>query len=313
MTTQPTALEVETVPFSRVLVPYDGSAQSQTALAYGIALAHRGAVLDIVNVVNDSPVYAESSTSVVMFDPTPLIDALDKQADVVVGDAEARCREAGVEAQTHVLHDFSVSGIDRVAEDNHDDLIVLGTHGRSGLPRTFLGSTTEGVLRSSRTAVLSVHADMAPPARLFSKILVAIDDSEPSDAAVALAARIARTTGASAVIYSSLDVSDVLEKAGSFGYDPVPLLDELRDSAEHVVDRAVTHGGFPMGTAVPSVVKSEPAKGIIEEAVRAGADLIVMGSHGRRGLQRLFLGSVAEHVVRHSPVPVLVVRVPPAL
>ena len=308
MTNQPSPPEVEAVPFARVLVPYDGSSQSETALGYGISLAQRGAALDIVHVVDETPVLTETSTTVIVFDPTPLIEALDAQGRALVDAARKRCRDAGVDPHTRVIHDYPVAGIDAAAEENHDTLIVLGTHGRGGLPRAFLGSTTEGVLRSSKIPVLAVHAEMAPPDRLFAKILVATDDSDPADAAVALAARIVRASGATAVVCCSYDRNDILEKAGTYGYDPMPFLDGMRENAQDVVDRAVARAGFPAGSAVPSVVAAEPSHGIIAEAVRAGADLIVIGSHGRRGLRRLFLGSVAEHVVRHSPVPILVVR-----
>lgn len=302
-------LDVPAVPFARVLVPYDGSAQAETALTFGIALAQRGAVLDVLNVVDETPVLAESATTVVAFDPMPLIEALDLQGRALVDAAQARARAAGVEAHATLLHELPVAGIVKVAEENGDRLIVLGTHARSGLPRTFLGSTTEGVLRSSSTPVLAVHSDMAPPAeRLFAKILVAVDDSDPADAAVALAARLVHAPGASAVVCSAFDADDVFGKAATYGYDPTPFLETMRAHAQDVVDRALVHGGFPARTATASVVEDEPSHGIVAEAARVGADLIVIGSHGRRGLRRLFLGSVAEHVVRHSPVPVLVVR-----
>ena len=308
MTTHAGSPQVEPVPFARVLVPYDGSEQSEAALGFGIALAKRGAGLDIVHVVDETPVLTESSTTVVVFDPTPLIDALDEQGRTIAGAAATRAREAGVEARTRIVHDFPVAGIVKAADDAHDALIVLGTHGRSGLPRTFLGSTTEVVLRSTSTPVLAVHATMTPPERLFSSLLVAVDDSDPADAAVKLAAALARSTNAKVTLCSAVDVEDVLEKAGTYGYDPNPFLDGMRDSAKDVVARGLAHGGFPAGTASSAIIDDEPARGIIAEAERRGADCIVIGSHGRRGLGRLFLGSVAENVLRHSPIPVLVVR-----
>ncbi len=311
MTTHAGSPQVEAVPFARVLVPYDGSEQSEAALEFGIALAKRGAGLDIVHVVDETPVLTESSTTVAVFDPTPLIDALDDEGRTIATAAATRAREAGVEARTRVVHDFPVAGIVGAADEAHDALIVLGTHGRSGLPRTFLGSTTEVVLRSTSTPVLAVHAGMKPPDRLFSTLLIAVDDSDPADAAVRLASAIARATGGKAVLCSAIDIEDVLEKAGTYGYDPTPFLDGMRDSAKDVIGRAITHGGFAAGTAEPAIIEAEPAKGIIAEAEWRGADCIVIGSHGRRGLGRLFLGSVAENVLRHSPIPVLVVRSAP--
>lgn len=302
------APQVEPVPFARVLVPYDGSEQSEAALAFGIALAKRGAGLDIVHVVDETPVLTESSTTVVVFDPTPLIDALDDEGRAIANAAAARAREAGVEARTRIMHDFPVEGIVKAADDAHDALIVLGTHGRSGLPRTFLGSTTEVVLRSTTTPVLAVHAEMKVPDRLFTSLVVAVDDSDPADAAVHVAADLARRTGAKAVLCSVVDVEDILEKAGTYAYDPTPFLDGMRDGAKDTLDRALAHGNFAAGTATTTIVEDHPAEGVIAEAERRKADCIVIGSHGRRGLRRLFLGSVAENVLRHSPVPVLIVR-----
>jgi nucleotide-binding universal stress UspA family protein len=301
------------VPFSRILVPYDGSEQAETALTYGIALAQHGAALDLLNVVDETPVLTEASTSVVTFDPAPLIDALDAEGHTVLAAAEARCRAAGIDVYPTLLHEMTVAGIVDVAEKNGDQVIVLGTHGREGLQRTFLGSTTEAVLRSTHIPVLAVHADTpAPSPQLFSKILVGVDDSDPSDAAVALAALLVRALGASAVICSAFDEDDVLAKAGTYGYDPQPLLETMRSHALEIVERAIERGGFPPGTATPTVVNEDPTNAIIDAARDVGADVVVVGSHGRRGLRRLFLGSVAEHVVRHSRLPVLVVRAPGA-
>jgi nucleotide-binding universal stress UspA family protein len=149
--------------FTRILVPYDGSEQSEAALGYGIALAQAGAALDVLHVVDDVPVMSESSiVSPVVFDPQPLVDALDAEARAVLETALARCRAAGIEAQTQLLHELHVDGILKAARENGDDLIVFGTHGRTGLARTFLGSTTESVIRAAHIPVLVVHAGMTP-------------------------------------------------------------------------------------------------------------------------------------------------------
>ena len=199
------------------------------------------------------------------------------------------------------------------AEKNHDQLIVIGTHARSGVPRAFLGSTTEGVLRSGTTPVLAVRAGMSatPDTALLRKLLVAVDDSDPADAAVALAAKLSHTLGSTCVLCSVFDSRETYDKALTYGYDPSTFLHELRAQAQKAVEGARTRGAFAPGTTSEAIVEDEPAAGIIAAAERNGADAIVMGSHGRRGLRRLFLGSVAEAVVRRSPIPVLVVRSAP--
>lgn len=299
---------VDVCMFTRILVPCDGSEASNAALGVGIAFAGAGATLDLVNIVDEVSVLSQSATAVAV-DPTPLIEALETEGRVLLDDAEKRCRTAGVDAHTTLLRESPVAGIVATAEQNHDELIVLGTHGRTGLSRAFMGSTTEGVLRSTSTPVLTVHGDAVPPSDgHFRKILVAVDDSDPSDAAVALAANLVRTPRTVCVVCSVFDAGEAYGTAETYGYDPAKILEELRGHAQEAIDRAIAHGGFAAGTASGAIVEDKPAAGIVAEAVRQGADAIVIGSHGRRGLRRLFLGSVAEHVVRHSPVPVLVAR-----
>ena len=271
-----------------------------------------GAGLDVAHVVDETPVITQTANAVGAYavDPSAILAGLDAQGRAILDAAQQRCREAGVEAAVRLVHDVTVAGIVAAAEQNGDELIVLGTHARSGLPRAFLGSTTEGVLRVAKHPVLAVRSGMpAPPSEgLFRKVLVAVDDSDPADAAVALAARLSQTLRSACVLCSVFDPSDAYDKAGTYGYDPTPLVDELRAHAQLVVDRARARGGFADGTASVAVVEDEPTQGIIAEAARVRADAIVIGSHGRRGLRRLVLGSVAEHVVRGSSVPVVVVR-----
>ena len=295
--------------FARVLVPYDGSEPARKALIVGIALARAERSLDIVTIVDELAVISESGSVGAAFDPTPIIDALESEGRTSLAEAAALARAAGVEAHTHLLTASPVSGIVKAAERNNDDLIVLGTHGRTGLQRAFLGSTTEGVLRSTSIPVITVHADVRPPAEgRFRTVFVAVDDSDPSDAAVMLAAELTRTNNAKCLVCHVFDAGDAYETAGLYGYEPSEILTRLRRQALATVDRAIEHGGFPPGAARGIVVDDQADRGIVGEATRQGADIIVVGSHGRRGLRRLFLGSIAEHVVRHSPVPVLVVR-----
>jgi nucleotide-binding universal stress UspA family protein len=298
-----------TTPFTRILLPYDGSEPATAAMSYAIALARAGAALDLVYVVDERPLISSAAAGVSAYDPTPLLEALDAQGDALLNEAQRRCHDAGVQSSSTIVHELPISGIVRTAERNDDRLIVIGTHARSGVPRAFLGSTTEGVLRSGSLPVLTVRTAMtAPAAPLFRKVLVAVDGSDPADAVVALAAGLSRTNGTACVLCSVFDARKTYDKAMIYGYDPSPFIHELRTHAHAVVERARTGGGFAAGTTTDAVVEDEPAAGIIAAAERGGADAVVIGSHGRRGLHRLFLGSVAEAVVRRSPVPVLVVR-----
>ena len=275
-------------PFRRILVAYDGSEPAERALAFGMALGRAGTALDIVHVVDAT---------------------LERQGRALLDAARERAAAAGIEVTTSLVNRRPIPAIADAAKANGDELVILGTHARSDVPHTFLGSTTEGVLRSGTFPVLVVTAAMTPPSGLlFRDVLVAVDESDAADKAVTLAAGLSRTVGARCVLCNVADTRNLYAKALTYGYDPAEFVDQMRAHGRDVVERAREQAGFAADMADVTVVEDEPAPGIIAEAERSGAAAIVIGSHGRRGLQRFFLGSIAEHVVRHSPIPVVVVR-----
>jgi nucleotide-binding universal stress UspA family protein len=131
----------------------------------------------------------------------------------------------------------------------------------------------------------------APEKRCFERIVAGIDESEPSSAAIQAILNFPAEDRQQVVFYSI---------AG-------PGEDEA-DQAHRVIGKAVSLANARGISAKGRVIGGHPGEALIAAAQQQGADLIVVGSHGRQGLQRLFLGSVAENVVRNSPLPVLVVR-----
>lgn len=141
---------------------------------------------------------------------------------------------------------------------------------------------------------------------MYSRILVPTDGSTTGESAIEYAIELASTHGATIrTIY--------VVNAASYGGVPVEtawdgLGDVLRDEGHAAVERVATlaDGRVPVETVVR---EGSPSRAIVEEADRAECDLVVMGTHGRGGIDRLLLGSVTERVVRSSAVPVLTVRV----
>ncbi len=296
-------------PFKRVLVPYDGSPPAALALEYALRLGRQGAALTVLTAVNQVPVIAQSSTSVTAFDPTPLLDALDEQGRDLLAAAQQKCRDAILEPSIELSHEPPVPAILDAIREHSCDLVVMGTHARQGLQHMFIGSTTEGVLRLSEVPVLTVREETrADSERPFHRALIAVDDSDPADAAVRLALEFATAFGTELVLCNVIDTRDLYAKAATYGYDPEPLLDELRAHARSIAENCAKHAGSSTTPHDVTLVEGEPAAAIAQAASDQRADLILIGSHGRRGLRRLFLGSVAEHVVRVAHVPVLVVR-----
>jgi nucleotide-binding universal stress UspA family protein len=295
-------------PFSHLLVPYDGSEPARAALRLAIGVARQGAAISVVTIVDETPLMAQSTTTMVVFDPTPLMDALDAEGEALLQDAAAQCGTASIVPSLSTRHDRPVAGIISAADVGPCDLIIMGTHARRGVARTFLGSTTEGVLRASRIPVLTVRSADRLTDAPFTTALLAIDDSEPADAAAALTARLARLSGATVIACNAIDSGRVLETsvALSYGYQAANVAEELRREAVSIVNGALTRAGVPENTAV-LIVDGDAAHAIIAAADDRRATLIVVGTHGRRGPRRFALGSVAESIVRASDIPVLVV------
>ena len=193
------------------------------------------------------------------------------------------------------------------AEDS--DLIIVGTRGRTGLAHVLLGSTAERVIRTAPCPVLAVRMDQssAPRQLVLDRLLVPIDGSDCSLDALEYAAVVARLAKA------SIDLIHVLEPVG-YGLDFT--FDNAQERAltkERVTKQlselcaALSASGL---TVKVHVVGGLPVDSILTQAERLSSNVIVMGTHGRRGLSHVLAGSVTEAVLRRSQWPVLTVRSP---
>lgn len=197
-------------------------------------------------------------------------------------------------------------GILRYASEQDVDLIVMGTHGRRGARRLLMGSVAEEVMRRAECPVLTVRAEeAAPPHPVVRRVLVPVDFSDFTRAALAYAVELAQTYGA------RIDLLHVVKSAGSLAFDGVPLPPENPERAkdrahEALADLAreeIDHEDVRVAVEV-----GHPAAGITDYAAEHETDLIVIPTHGRTGLKRFLLGSVAEKVVRRATCPVFTVR-----
>ena len=178
------------------------------------------------------------------------------------------------------------------------DAVVMASHGSSGLERWLLGSVTTKVVRGCTTPVLVVSARAHPsppkPAKVET-LFVPLDGSPTSEVALKEAKRLALRFGAKIVLYEG-----VVYRADTDDADDWQTL----LAKEYLAEVAQKMSGFEVETVV---LESSKGPDIVEQARRHGADLIVMGSHGRGGIARWVLGSVTESVVQRADCPVLVV------
>ena len=291
-------------PKGAILLATDFSAPARGAFAYAVKLSellHMRLVL--LHTVKAFPAPDAWSRSVPRSQ-----HQLRTKALLELGRMARVAQEHGA-AATHRL-DIGIpeDSILNAVADNEAALLVMGTHGRTGWDRLQLGSSAEAMIRKAPCPVLTVHgttvADgpMNPRRLKLKRFLVATDFSAASAAALRCAALLVRRFNADVVLVHALGSAKVPRHGGnragaSSRQKADRRLQEIVAAAQagrYVVERTATSGN--------------PVEVILAEAKRVTADLIVMGTNGRRGMSRFALGSVAESVVRRAGCPVLVVK-----
>ncbi len=287
----------------RILVATDFSSTSNGAMQAAVALATRTRTKLVVLHVIEDDAYSF---------PFPAPAAAEQGAQSRVDRVIAGMQD--VAASSVIRRGFAWSEICSAATELAADLIVLGTQGRRGLPRLVMGSVAERVVRLAAAPVLTVPPSKREPGR-FRQILAPTDFSELSMKGVELAVAFAIELRAHLTLvhvcepqrYPYVTDEEVVEPDLS----PRGKVDELTNEAEarsrreldNVVKRVATR--LPLPGAF--IRRGAPWRGILEVAEDMDADLITLSTHGRHGLQRVLIGSVAEKIVRMSPVPVLTV------
>jgi nucleotide-binding universal stress UspA family protein len=283
----------------RILCPVDLSEASRRALDYALALGrHHEADVHVVQVV-DLHGWAGASVEG--------LDALTGQTRVSLEEQlgwwVARSADAGG-ASTDVREGPAVPGILAAAREATVDLIVMGTHGRSGFERLALGSVAEKVVRKAACPVLVVPArqDAIVRTGTLSRVVCATDFSAPSARAVAWA----RTFVGDA--QHALSLVNVIDWpfGETHGSDPVT---QLRRNLEQEATESLTRVAAEGGAAAAELVVRHGKAGqeLLRYAREAHAELIVMGVSGRGAIDRAILGSTAQRVLRDAPCPVLTV------
>ena len=145
----------------------------------------------------------------------------------------------------------------------------------------------------------------------YRKILVPVDGSTTANMGLREGIRLAKEQGAAILLVHVVDQHYVVNSGMEAGMFADNLFDSLREAGRDIVRKAevlVKKAGLTVKSVVVETLTGPAADAIVREAKRSKADVIVIGTHGRRGVRRLLMGSDAEQVVRLSPVPVLLVR-----
>jgi nucleotide-binding universal stress UspA family protein len=259
-------------PLRALLVPLDGSRLAEQAVPVAAMLARlTGARLHFATA---QPPLAER--------------------DYLARNAEAVGTTHGVQTSTAILRGPAPLALAAYVEDQAIDLVVMTTHGRGGVSRLWLGSVADQLLRRTTAPVLLLRAGQATPSAGFHCILVGLDGSPESEAALGPALSLAATTPGSRVVLTQVIDPPVaeLEMGPAAGW------------LEHLAHR-VRLKGIPATARV--LTGANVAERIHQLARATEADLVVVGTHATRGIERLALGSVADKVVRGADRAVLVV------
>lgn len=191
----------------------------------------------------------------------------------------------------------------RELEDPTYDLVVVGTHGRTGLARILLGSVAEKVVRHAACSVLAVRPDGEP--RPFTNILCPTDFSDSSQHAGELAMSLVVPGGKLVLLH-------VVEVPVAFSGEPEVegFIRDLDQNASKLLDTWAAQLRTTSAVTIKtrSRIGSPGAQTLHMLELDPTIDLVAMGSHGRTGISRMLLGSAAEKVVRHARCPVLVAR-----
>jgi len=291
----------------RILVPIDGSDIATKALDFAIERAKlHDAQLTIAFSMNVVQIAASSQEPADATDPGPLLDALRKEADAIFAAAGDRAKRAGVVAERADLEGSPASAILVEARSLSPDLIVMGTHGRRGFERFAVGSTAEDVIRASTVPVFVIpKRDGKRRTGPLTRALVAVDGSPGADLALRFACELARAEGTKLTLCAVIDEVD----SRWDDLDRSEFLEiEKQKHAKRLLEESKALAQSLGADAATTLRQGKAAEEILTAAASAEADGIVMGTHGRAGIPRFILGSVAEGVLRASTLPVCTIR-----
>jgi nucleotide-binding universal stress UspA family protein len=286
----------------KILLAIDSSAASDAAVnEVGVRPWPSGTTVEALNVVDPSHILHVPQ----------LVEQVTQRAEELVQRAAERLGSYGIETTPLVLSGEPKAVIVDRAGHMNADFVVVGSHGFTGVTRFLLGSVARAVVRFAPCSVEVVRTAVREKSgRTGMRILLATDGSESSvRAAWSVAARPWPTA-------TEIRILSVVELVVPMFQPPYPSssMEKLRSAAMQrsqeaigAAEQTLIDAGFTASGTV-SVLLDSPKTIILDEASRWAADVIVVGSHGRNGLNRFLLGSVSEAVATHADCSVEVIR-----
>jgi nucleotide-binding universal stress UspA family protein len=297
--------------FKHLLVPLDGSHLSETALPAAAYLAHvmNASVMLIHIIEHNAPKEVHSERH--LTDP--------QEAEAYLEEIARRAFPPEIKVEMHV-HSSEVSriapSIVEHAEEMHDDLVVMCTHGKGGVRDWIYGSIAQQVTGMKKTPVFLIRPNPNEESRDYQirKILVPLDRIPEHEQGLPLAIDLAKACGADLHLvmvvptFGTLDgerkaASRLMPAATAVALNMVEL--EAEDYLKAILVKLQESGI----TITTEVRRGDPAASVVDAAEEAGADLIILGTHGKAGMDAFWSGSVAPKISSRSSVPLLLVPI----
>lgn len=296
----------------QILCPTDFSDFSRHALERAAAIARFYESVVTVLHVHAIPPIAPGAAE--MLPPLVLTPQLRERLMTDLHRFVAPAIDAGVPVRCEVSEGRVSPEILAAADAGHSDLIVLGTHGRSGFERLVLGSVTEKVLRAAPMPVLVVpQRDSGRPRPQFKHILCAIDFSASSLRALEYALSLAQEADAHLTVMYVLDLPAELPGDWRGAFRPSDLhahMERVEAARRQQLAKVVPHHVQEYCTVDHVLASGTPSEEVLRVASDQHKDLIVLGVRGRGAADLFFLGSTANDVVRRATCPVMTIRTP---
>ena len=295
--------------FKKIMIPLDGSALAENALEPGLALAERsGADVVLLRV----PVYWEVPAAAATYEflrPEQTRERIYERAERYLRSIRQVKHDLSIPLQLQVAEGDVAGTIVDTAAASGIDLIVMSTHGRTGLRRWLLGSVTEKVLRSAPCPVLAVRSNAIPV-----HVLIPLDGSEAAERVLEPALAIARSGASRVTLLRVLEPPEhEIAVPGMSSEAAYWLRDELQSiscqEAESYLQHVVATYQQANEEIEAAVVTGAIPEAILDFAERGDVDLIAMSTHGQSAQARWAYGSVTERVVHGATCAVLVAPV----
>ncbi|MDF2759960.1 MAG: universal stress protein, partial [Thermomicrobiales bacterium] len=300
-----------------VLAPVDGSTRALRAVPWAEKFAGPDGTVILLRVVPPQPDYAESLFSLVGAEGTvqEIQDAWNQTAEADLEEAAALLSASGVTVEQMVAAGEPDEEIVAAVARRGVQMIAMASHGRGAVGRAIFGSVADRVARTATVPVLILRApdEDVDSNVVVSRIVVPLDGSQIAARALPIAGQVAKQFAAPVHVVRAVDAALALPMAsGVFGAGPVVNADvtdqiwqEAEAEAQATVTAAVSRLQAEGVDASGGIVNGSPFFAI-SEMIEPG-DLLILTSHGRGGVRRWLLGSVAEKLVREAKAPVMLV------